>query len=482
MRNNNFTYLQYAQIVLLLIFGNIWLLFNVEEYILNTLILFTFITILGFLLCRKTFNTLDDNKTKLLATLWLFKLAILLFLLYAGWIPGLDELKSDNWGYDPQRYYRDAWDLVENNWIPTVALNYYGVLYYYGIIFKFFGHNPVIPALINAFVTLIGVLFLIRFLYYIRIKETNKDWVIIFLLLLPEFLWFDVMTSRETLLSVLIIVSIFSFTKYILDRKNVSKFYTISLVGGCVLFTLSLRTTIAIPIVGSIILITFYNNNNIKYKNVLKFFVFIFGLCFILIGPFIQKFSGDNNATLDLIGTFSSLTSVENNVATLLEDNWSNNSIGKLLTPNNPFQAILFLLPRTLLYIVSPLPNVLFSFKGLIKGDYSDWQDLFTIISSIFNIISVPFILASSVLSYKLRKSYLGPLSINISLIITFLSISGGNIIIQERYRIMATLLFYASAWLGYTMCDFATIKKYSLFWFSFLTLSGVFYILYKIS
>ena len=36
----------------------------------------------------------------------------------------------------------------------------------------------------------------------------------IFLLLLPEFLWFDVMTSRETLLSVLIIVSIFSFTKY----------------------------------------------------------------------------------------------------------------------------------------------------------------------------------------------------------------------------------------------------------------------------
>ena len=64
----------------------------------------------------------------------------------------------------------------------------------------------------------------------------------------------------------------------------------------------------------------------------------------------------------------------------------------------------------------------------------------------------------------------------------SFLSISGGNIIIHERYRIMATLLFYASAWLGYTMCEFATIKKYSFIWFSFLIMCGVFYILYKIS
>ena len=161
-----------------------WLVFTVSVALANTLLIFLFVTGMGLWFCQITQDVLRDPKLKILGAFWLLKVIITLFLLYVGWIPQLDR-SSVNWGYDPQRFYIDALYLIENGWKPVAGTNYQGIVFYFAIFFNIFGHNPVIPALVNIFVTLIGTLFLIRYVYCFAPERTSKDWTVAWLLLVP---------------------------------------------------------------------------------------------------------------------------------------------------------------------------------------------------------------------------------------------------------------------------------------------------------
>ena len=158
-------FLTRVQVILLMGLINMIFLIMINnelEHSFNTLLLLVFITIFGIWSCNRTANLLDDRKLKILGSFWLIKVIATLFLLFVGWMPQLDP-SSPLWGYDPQRYYQYGWDLVQRGWDPIgLEQNYQGVIFYYGAIFSIFGHNPVIPAFINAFITLLGTLFLIR--------------------------------------------------------------------------------------------------------------------------------------------------------------------------------------------------------------------------------------------------------------------------------------------------------------------------------
>lgn len=157
---------------------------------MSTFLPFIFVSIIGLILCERLKLSLKDSNLKVLRYFWIIKLAVTFILLYGGWIPFLDQ--NPGWGYDPQRYYFQAQELIENNWIFLGGLNYIGILYYYGAIFFTFGHNPVIPALVNSFVTLAATLSLISYCYEINIKRQISDWTLVWALLLPEILWSDI--------------------------------------------------------------------------------------------------------------------------------------------------------------------------------------------------------------------------------------------------------------------------------------------------
>ncbi|MBC8555411.1 MAG: hypothetical protein H8D23_37835 [Candidatus Brocadiales bacterium] len=163
----------------------------------SSVMLLFFVSISGLVICRRMQISLNDPALRVLGYFWLIKLGMTFVLLYAGWIPQLDFVTSSAWGYDPQRYYLQAQQLIDNNWSASfISLNYVGILYYYAAIFFMFGQNPVVPALINIFVTLIATLYLIKVGYEIRSRRSSRDWTLAFALLLPEMLWYDVMTSR----------------------------------------------------------------------------------------------------------------------------------------------------------------------------------------------------------------------------------------------------------------------------------------------
>jgi hypothetical protein len=469
--------LQAALLAVLLGIGIPLLSVTVSVELFNTLLIFFTVTGLGIWFCHRTRVGLADPKLKILITFWLLKVIITLFLLYAGWIPMLDP-SSVNWGYDPQRYFQDAWGLIENGWVPIGGLNYQGIIYYYGAIFYLFGHNPVIPALINAFVTLLVTLFLIRSVYSFVPERTSKDWKIAGLLLVPEILWYDVMTARETLMATLIIISALSVGRYVVGIKNISLGKTLLLSGTALFGILAVRTSMAIPVIASIGAMVLLLRSKLNIGALKKVLMLGFAIAGMLAGPLIQNLAGGSD--VDYFKALVTAQSFENNVASSMDMQWSENSIGLLIKPNNALEAILYLPPRMVLYLAAPLPKIAVSVSELIGGNWYEWQNLMTIPTSAMMLLGLPFAMAGAEHAWRLRRHQPAPMVLHITFWITFMAVAGGNIIIHERYRIMFTLLLFACIWLGYTRCTRSEIKRWAMPWFGLLAAGAVFYLGYK--
>jgi len=467
---------QVALLFLVLGLGLTLILATVKVALLNTALIYLFVALVGVQQCHATRHRLADKKLRLLGYLWLIKLGLTLLLLYVGWIPQLDPSVSASWGYDPQRYFQDAFDLIENGWNPAIGMNYQGITFYYGVIFYLFGYNPVIPALINAFVTLLGTLYLIRLAYEFKGERGPRDWTLAYLLLIPEVLWYDVMTGRESLVAVLILVAALAAGRYIVRSGQVSLATTLWLTGISLGAIVAVRTTMAIPVVVAIALMAVLLRPRQGLRLVPRMLMVIVGIALLALGPLAQQHMGGYD--MDYMRTLSKVVSFEGNVAAVSE--WSENSIGLLLAPNNVWQALLYMPPRMILYLVAPLPNITFSVSELIAGSWSEWQRLMSIPTSMLNLVVLPYAMAGFARAYKRRRAQPAPLVLHLTFWITFMAIGGGNIIIHERYRLMMTLLLFACAWLGYTSCTRMQVRSFAIPWFGLLAAGAVFYLSYK--
>ncbi len=479
-RGLSFSKGQVALLFLLLGVGSGLIFATIQQASLNSVFLLCLVSIAGIVLCRKTQIRLNDPSLNVLGYFWLIKLGLTLCLLYAGWMPQLQEASSSAWGYDPQRYYIQAQELIDNGWLPDfVSLNYVGILYYYGAIYYFLGHNPVIPALINAFVTLIASLYLVRVGYEIKSQRRARDWTLAFVLLLPEMLWFDVMTSRETLLAALLLFSMLTTGRYLARTSAISLTNVFIINGFSLLGIAAVRTSMLFPVIVSIVLMLLLVKPKSGSRIVQRAVLGVTAVVVFIVGPVIAGFLGGYE--FDVGKTIQVATSAGGNIALNSNMEWSESSIGMLLMPEGLFQSVLFLPPRMLLYLVAPLPNILVPVSDLLVGNWSAWQRLLTLLSSVTNLLGIPFVLASLVRSIKRRKDNTAPFVFHISYWVTFMAIAGGNLIIHERYRVMATFLLWVCAWLGAQTCSRRLIVRMSLVWYGLLTLSGLFYIGYKL-
>jgi len=454
--------------------GLVLLLATVQVALVNTLGIFLFVTLVGLWRCRATALRLADSKLRVLGTLWLLKIGATIFLqYYGGWV-GLfsvnDYLPGE--GYDAYRFYYDAYALIENDWIPPVASNYQGIIYYYGSIFSLFGWNPVIPGLINIFVTLLGFLYLIRVIYEVKPLRGPSDWKIAFLVLIPEFISWDVQTSRETLMAVLLTVSILASGRLIFRTGNTAFAPTFLMLVVAFLVIASVRTSMLIPLVAVIgIMVLWSRGKNLATKvALLSLLILIF-----VGGPLLQSMTG--GVSLSMIDLLQG-----GGVKTAEDGAWTANSIGQLLSPSNTWEEILFTFPRAVVYLVAPLPTIYFSLAGLINQERASWHELMTVASSVLNILVFPYVLAGFRHFWKMRRTNQTPLVMFfISFAVLYLAITAGNVIIHERYRIMAMPLYFACAWLGYTSVRASVVRQFALAWFGALALGVVFFAAYKI-
>ena len=465
----------YLSLVLLTVILGVLILGLNDSVSFNTVVLFILITIVGFFISLNCVKKLD-SQLNLLPIFWLIKIIITYVLLTNGWINDLNENTNPNWGYDPQRYYSQAKELIDNNWIFLGGLNYLGILYFYGLIFFLFGHNPFAPALINCLFSLSAIILLLRFIYSIIPEKNTGNWKFVFLLLIPELLWFDIMTSRESFVQFLIIFAIVYFARLQVVKfsKRVRLFYVFQIIISLLILAF-IRTSMLIPVLMVYILFAFYFINSKKYiSQLFKFGIII--VFVILSFNYINDLAGLSSFNLE--NSVNEISKSDNNIANNGIE-YGSNSISQLLFPANWFQAIIFVPFRIVLYIISPLPSINISLIGLINGDSFSYQNLMVIPSSIINILFFPSILALTVNSLR-GKSNNVFLLILIPFWVVFISIAGGNLIIHERYRLMCSIYFMASGIISNNYTPISLLNKYKIAWYSALCFFSVFYVIYK--
>ena len=468
-----------GQVVLLgaLVSSGLALIFaTVEEAVRSTALLYVCVAPVGLLQCHLTQRSLGDRKLRWLGYFWLVKLALTLFLLYAGWIPQLDPSTSDSWGYDPQRFYGDAYNLIKNNWVPPVATNYQGIIYYYGVVFYVFGHNPVAPALINCFVTLLGTLFLIRVAYHLKGWRGPRDWTLAFALLVPEVVWFDVMTSRETLAAVLILVSSLCAGSCLVGSNRIPLTRAVLLTGVCLLGIAAVRTTMLIAVVAAMGLMALIFRRRRGNGAVSRVIFVGLAVAVLVTGPVVQRLAGGYK--VEYLEKVQKSTSYDERAGKGL--GWSDRSIGLLLAPDSPWEAVAYTPLRMIPYLTAPLPSINVSVSDLYAGKCCAWQGLLTLLSSIINVVAVPYALAGLSHAYQNRRDHPGPLVLHLCYWTTFAAVVGGNIVIHLRYRVMATLLLFACAWLGYTSAGRAQVRNWFFLSYGVLGVAATLCVMYK--
>jgi hypothetical protein len=457
-------------------FGLFKILLAETEGVPSTVLLYFFIFVVGLHQCYVTQRKLGDPKLRLLPDLWTIKFGLTIFLLYVGWIPQLDPATSSEWGYDPQRYYQEAFDILLDEWVFLGGATYTGILYYYAGIFYVFGHNPVAPALLNALITLLATLYLIRVAYELKGHRSTRDWTLAYLLLIPEVLWFDVLTSRETMAAALLIFSTLAAGRYIVRKTDISIVSTLLIVSACLVGVSFVRSSMLFPAVAAIGLIALLLTPEGRFDFFQKVIFIAIGLLLLVASPWLQGYIGGSDAMFG--GLAGRLTSFEQNVAADME--WGGQSIGLLLAPNNLWQAILYALPRMVLYLLAPLPKLQFELVALLNGSWASWQGLMTTLGSVLNVLSLPYALAGFAAALRYRRTSPGPLVVHFVFWILFAAIAAGNIIIHERYRVMSLALFYTCAWFGYTSCTRFQIQRFAYPWFGILAVFGGMYSIFK--
>lgn len=456
--------------------ASLYILPMVRESSGRTIAMLVAVVVSGLVLIRRLSRRLGDVRLLRLRYVFLFKILLVLFLLRVGWVPMLSP-ESESFGYDPQRYYFDALRLIDGGFSPAVVgeigMYYSGVVYYYATILFVAGRNPVVPALLNVFVTLIAVGTLIRVGYGIKLQRGRNDWWLGLGMVLPEVIWFDVMTARETLvMSLLTIVTLSVGEALILKPREPLSLPKVTVILAALVLIGVVRTSMLLPVTAAIILVLVVPGLPVRRRA--PGLVIVSALLVVLVlAPRLMEQMG--SIRFDYLKLAQAVSSGSQSID---DADWSKRSLGRLLASSTMGGVAVTSVPRLFLYLVAPFPAPGFQSAALAAGAWNAWQDLMLACSAGLNVLLLPLAVASLIAAVRARTSRSG-LVFQIPCWVTLLAVAAGNQIIHERYRVMASLLLWGCIWLGFSAPRRLIAWAYWV-WFGAVAFAGTFYVAYK--
>lgn len=154
---------------------------------------------------------------------------------------------------------------------------------------------------------------------------------------------------------------------------------------------------------------------------------------------------------------------------------WRERSVGLLFIADTIPEAILFAPTRLLIYVAQPLPNIPINLGSMQRGEYSSWQYLMVIFSSLLYLGLFPFGLAATLHSLRQRTWLVFTLPMWVLMIV----ISSGTQIVSDRYRVMAVPFIWASIWLGFSSPR-RTVTGMYIVWLFVLISSAILFTVYR--
>jgi len=432
----------------------------------QTLLLFVAVCGGGIALIYRTARRLEDRS--LLNLRWVFIVKIVVVLaLAAMWNHRLlidtAELKPDQ-----QRYFYQAIAIGKAGLTPSSVvrivqnINYPGVLYIYGALFLVFGANIFSAALFNTFLTLLTTLLLIRVAYRVKERRDRFDWILGLTMLVPDILYSDATTSRDTLAMSLLSISVLLVANFLL-QTDANAWLTLSLVAICFLLLAAVRTTALIPAVASILVLFAKFRSRVKLRSLAL--ASAAALLFLIVAPKLSESLGGYRMTFMQIMNVTVI-----NPAPKFIDGftWSPRSVGRLLVPKSAAQAVLFAIPRMIAYLVVPLP----AFRIPARLDWTSTQDLLACASSVLYLALLPL----AIIAIKQRDAAIALVA---PFWLTLLTVAGGTAVLHERYRVMMVPFLCGCIWLGRIAPRRQWIVSYAA-WASVLVAGAAAYVVYK--
>lgn len=272
-------------------------------------------------------------------TFYMLSFCIGLFWLAFSWTPYL-EPNYDNWGFDAQKYYVMAKDILVNgytNW----GLNYTGVVYFYLGVMAIFGIDPLVPFFFNSLISLYAVLIISRFFTERVLKNKNAIVYFVMLLVIPEVIYYNMMASREIICMCAVTVSVIKIGYFARYKKKIDLFISLLFI----LTLTAIRPPFSLAFILGIIIWTICTKG-LKYRKLIMFM----GAIVITVG-FLLSNSLGSQTTEDEISNRVSDT-MTGNIQKFEDNNYSSNSISLLLLPHNVFESVVFGTIRSFAYLV----------------------------------------------------------------------------------------------------------------------------------
>jgi hypothetical protein len=522
-------------LVLVVVFAYGLALARAGSSLLPTLLLVAIVALGGVALIHLVADRLRDPNIDKLGYVFTAKLLLLLVLVYAGWVPELDP-SAPGFGNDPQRFYFTSLDLAAHGFDPesVPSTNYVGIFYVYAAVFALFGETPLAPALINGFVSLVTALLVILVAYTLRPTRGPRDWTLALVMLVPDVMWYDVQTSRETLAMALIAVSTLTAGLHVRTQRNSYGIWQVAIV----LFALAvlglIRTSMMLPVIAIIAFLVIAYGRGAPVRRMLgSLAMLVLAVVIGVVDPLVsQAMSGQSvvfnpfrfyveplpsappstppqisaspisSPTAFVVAPSAgapvgSEAPLSSPTAAVLQPtvpvpvdaeappvlNWTDRSIGLLFAARNPLELVLFAPVRVLIYVVAPLPNIAVELGGLAKGSYATWTKASNILSALTYLLLFPLAVAS-LADLVVRRTRSPFLIVHaafwpIMLAIAVGSTQGGVQVIHERYRVMAIPLMLACVWAG-QFASRSVIRWTYAGWLALLAGGALFYIFYK--
>lgn len=355
----------------------------------------------------------------------IFSLAFILRMLTLFWdVYGRDYFTLPHSGGDTENFLLHAMNIASN---PSLFIeNIYGGVYtkILSVIFFFGPESRIIPQYINILLSINSILLLFKIFKKLKVEKKIIYFSVFLYAVFPHSIIFSSILLRESLITFLLIFSIYFLVSWYKDNKSYKMFLTILLI----LFATSLHSGVIGTIIGVLFLYFFYdfNTKTLKFSTyvVIKFgFLVSLVLIFLNLGleniPFLDKFTQYADDVEDVYSVASG-------------HGTSGSSYLTNLSINSPVTFILFVPIKFVYLFSSPLP-----------WDWRGFMDILTfLLDSAFYIIIVVFLVRNFKRIIKKNPLLLGMfLSVFTTLLIFSVGVSTAGTGIRHRHKLFFLLI-----------------------------------------
>lgn len=198
------------------------------------------------------------------------------FIIRALFVFIMASVGFDPWINDTVKYDKYALLIAQGNTNFDASLSVISHVFIGGVIYNFFGHSIALWAMLNAFISALTVIILIKVVDILYGSSESKVSSFIYAIS-PSYVLLSALIQRETEIIFFIVLSIFYFIKYLDESKTKYLLIYISfiIIGG--LFR-PLNAPLFLAIAFPFILSQIYNSRLIQKSNVMKPFFLLFVL------------------------------------------------------------------------------------------------------------------------------------------------------------------------------------------------------------